>query len=187
MNSKVLILVGMHRSGTSLTANILEKSGLNLGERTLNAAYDNPKGFFEDEDFLRLHIDILGNNKLTHLLEENKNIEVPFYLKQRAIKLIKQRSNLKYWGWKDPRTTLFLDFWNELIPNAKYLIIFRPYDDVVESLIRRAKKMHLRRPLNYVTGEHNNMFDIRIRNLIYRLFSYSIFLNENLRMEIEKK
>ncbi|HXB12860.1 MAG TPA: hypothetical protein VNZ45_12810, partial [Bacteroidia bacterium] len=41
------------------------------------------------------------------------------------------------WGWKEPRTCLFLNIYKELIPKAKYLILVRDYKAVVESLLRR--------------------------------------------------
>ena len=45
--------------------------------------------------------------------------------------------NNSVWGWKDPRTALFLDFWKEILPNAKYIFVFRPPDQVASSLLRR--------------------------------------------------
>ncbi|MCX7415143.1 MAG: hypothetical protein NTY25_01445, partial [Planctomycetia bacterium] len=43
----------------------------------------------------------------------------------------------RLWGWKDPRTILFLDFWHALLPNAKYLFVFRSPWEVIESFFRR--------------------------------------------------
>ena len=45
----VLILVtGHHRSGTSATAGSLQALGVELGDKLMPPARDNPKGFFED-------------------------------------------------------------------------------------------------------------------------------------------
>ncbi len=60
-----LIVVGMHRSGTSLTANWLARSGLFVGDTLLANRVDNPMGHFEDESFLHLHEDILKANGLS--------------------------------------------------------------------------------------------------------------------------
>ena len=48
----VLIITGIHRSGTSLTAAFLQKIGLDLGNNLLKGNYWNPKGYFEDIDFV---------------------------------------------------------------------------------------------------------------------------------------
>ena len=54
-----------------------------------------------------------------------------------ASALISERSAQPLWGWKDPRTALFLDFWNGLLPGAGYLFIYRNPLDVLLSLMRR--------------------------------------------------
>jgi hypothetical protein len=48
----VLIVTGMHRSGTSLTAAFLQAIGVDLGDKLLQGNYGNPKGYFEDVDFV---------------------------------------------------------------------------------------------------------------------------------------
>ncbi|HVA99458.1 MAG TPA: hypothetical protein VNG53_11235, partial [Bacteroidia bacterium] len=61
--------------------------------------------------------------------------------KKEAINIVNKKNTLyQEWGWKDPRTCLFIDFWNSIIPNSKILILFRDYDDVVSSLINRDLK-----------------------------------------------
>ena len=58
----IFIIVGMHRSGTSLMGNILSDSGVHMGDRQLAPASDNPKGFFEDRDFYDINRRILSDN-----------------------------------------------------------------------------------------------------------------------------
>lgn len=41
------------------------------------------------------------------------------------------------WGWKDPRTCLFLASYRKLLPDAFYLNVIRDYRSTVSSLIRR--------------------------------------------------
>ena len=102
----------MHRSGTSLTANILQESGLYIGKNLLNSSVHNQKGFFEDIDFLKFHIDILGKNKKKHLLVRPYDFYIPGEIYSKAKELVKAKNINKNWGWKDPRTTLFLSFWS---------------------------------------------------------------------------
>ncbi|MEI2418732.1 chromosome partitioning protein ParA, partial [Arthrospira platensis SPKY2] len=59
--------------------------------------------------------------------------------RQQAQQLIAQNQDpLSPWGWKDPRTTLLLDFWAELIPEAKFIFVYRTPWEVVDSLYRRS-------------------------------------------------
>ncbi|MEY2858272.1 MAG: hypothetical protein RLZZ74_2584, partial [Cyanobacteriota bacterium] len=44
----VMIITGMHRSGTSLTASLLQSAGVNLGDRLMSEDRGNSKGHFED-------------------------------------------------------------------------------------------------------------------------------------------
>ncbi len=138
-DSKVLIIVGMHRSGTSLTANWLHKCGLFIGERLLGAGRSNRTGHYEDLDFLEFHKSILIENGLTWKVADQK-IQISDHNIHTAEKLIEQKNRSKQWGWKDPRTCLFLDLWHETMDEAFYLFIFRHYKDVISSLLQRRKK-----------------------------------------------
>ena len=42
----------MHRSGTSLVASLLSAIGVDMGQRLLPPDKGNPRGYFEDIDFL---------------------------------------------------------------------------------------------------------------------------------------
>ena len=55
-----IVVAGMHRSGTSLVASVLSMLGVSLGSTLLGADRNNPKGYFEDTDFLRLNREMLA-------------------------------------------------------------------------------------------------------------------------------
>ena len=137
IDPSVLILAGMHRSGTSYVASLLQQAGIDMGEHLLGANDSNPKGHFEDLDFLNFHGNVLQSQGLSSegwVLQ--KNIPVPeAYLKE-AETLLKKRSLKSFWGWKDPRTTLFLDFWSGVLPKAHFLFIYRLPWEVIDSLYR---------------------------------------------------
>ena len=53
--------------------------------------------------------------------------------------LVEERRGLgKVWGWKDPRTVLFLPTWLELIPEATVVVDLQASMEVMDSLFRRA-------------------------------------------------
>ena len=139
MQNRTLIIAGMHRSGTSLITHWLNECGLHLGESFLGPGLGNTEGHYEDIEFLKLHEEILSDNKLPSTgLTEAHNIELSLYHKEKLKSVIKVKNKLyQQWGWKDPRTCLFLDTYKELIPDARYLIIIRDYKAVVSSLLRR--------------------------------------------------
>jgi len=144
MQNKTLIIAGMHRSGTSLITHWLNACGLHLGEDFLGAGLGNTDGHYEDMEFLKLHEEILESNNLpsTGLIEESE-VGVSAYHKEKLKSIIKVKNNrYDQWGWKDPRTCLFLDTYKELIPDAKYLIIVRDYKEVVSSLLHRDFKVY---------------------------------------------
>src|SRR3712207_1291125 len=139
MSNKILIILGMHRSGTSLVAQWLCKCGLQIGDRLAGPGSGNVEGYFEDLDFLRLHESILINNKLPStglitkaLMEIDKDSITGLQ------SLLQFKSNLyQQWAWKEPRTCLFLKQYSNLLPDAKYIVLIRDFNDVVDSLIRR--------------------------------------------------
>ena len=63
-SSAPLVLCGMHRSGTSLTASLLATAGLHLGEDLLAASSGNQRGHFEDLEILTFHRNVLVANGL---------------------------------------------------------------------------------------------------------------------------
>ncbi|NEP03752.1 MAG: glycosyltransferase, partial [Okeania sp. SIO4D6] len=150
MKSTVFIITGMHRSGTSLTASLFQSVGVNIGEKLVRPEYGNIRGHFEDIEFVELQKGILGSQGLDDLGSNVEITEIPVkkqYLKA-AKRLIKNRGeaqdNLgKIWGWKDPRTTLFLNFWLNLLPDAKFIFVYRSPWEVVDSLYRRATDENL--------------------------------------------
>lgn len=56
-------------------------------------------------------------------------------LKQRGRKLIQETfANAETWGWKDPRNCLTLPFWQQLLPDMRYIVCLRNPVDVAHSL-----------------------------------------------------
>ncbi|MBS1521204.1 MAG: sulfotransferase [Bacteroidetes bacterium] len=139
MQSKTLMVVGMHRSGTSLISNWLYRCGLHLGEHLLEAGNGNAEGHFEDVEFLKMHEEILTSNAFPASgYVYDKVIDISVYHLEKLKSVIKVKNQLyRQWGWKEPRTCLFLDLYRELLPNSKYLVIVRDYAAVVYSLLKR--------------------------------------------------
>lgn len=139
MPNNILVVAGMHRSGTSLISHWLHDCGLQIGESLLEGGKGNEEGHFEDVEFLRMHEEILTRKGLAAdgLRPPYDIVPTPYEkAKMQAIISVKNTS-FAQWGWKEPRTCLFLRTYTELLPNAKYLVVLRDYQDVVGSLIKR--------------------------------------------------
>lgn len=138
MNPVTVIITGMHRSGTSLVASVFQKVGLHIGERLVGPFQGNPRGHFEDVEFFRFHDALLKGAGLGILVGRKALLPYPGSEERaQAVSLINQREIHALWGWKDPRTCLFLDLWRELLPEARCVFLYRHPLDVALSLIRR--------------------------------------------------
>ena len=133
---RCIIVTGMHRSGTSLLASYLKECGLNIGEKLIAPNFDNPKGYFEDIDFVEFHKMVLAKNNMD-MLDPKEEIKISISDLKVAKRILDSRKKLNLWGWKDPRTVLFLDLWDTLIEDARYIFIYRDPSEVIDSLIRR--------------------------------------------------
>jgi hypothetical protein len=158
----LVILFSMHRCGSSLTANILQRLGLSLGPFELNgAAPSNPYGHFEAVPFLLLNRELQGlafgfkddlaNSRQVHAqfcaTEGEWPDEIPFPedLLERGRSLIRALvSSGKVSGFKDPRTVLTWPFWERVLEDFPGLrvvpvsLVRSPYE-IAMSLVSRRK------------------------------------------------
>jgi hypothetical protein len=158
-HSPALVIGGMHRSGTSLLASLCQGAGLALGQRLLAAGNGNPSGHYEDLDFVELHERILVANGLgSEGFTADATPVIPDRLRHEALALVAARRGLGTpWGWKDPRTVLLLDEWATLVPEARFLVVFRPPWEVADSLYRRGDPaFHHNPPLALAVWQHYN-------------------------------
>lgn len=150
------ILTGMHRSGTSLVASLLTRLEIHMGDQLFAADRHNPHGYFEDKAFVRLHQQMLyhcvnrqaaGWHDWGWTEGEEWRTDGIGRFRLPAQRLIQQRAKQNHlWGWKDPRTTLFLDFWDSLTTNARYLLLYRFPWEVADSIQRLGAPVFLQHP-----------------------------------------
>jgi Sulfotransferase family len=122
--SRVLIIAGMHRSGTSLLANWLQQCGLHIGDELVPGGIGNPLGHFEDTEFLNFHQAVLNDNHLDTLVT-HQEIDISEAQYQTAVAMVAKRAGHPQWGWKDPRTCLFIGLWKDVIPDADVICIHK--------------------------------------------------------------
>lgn len=136
--SEQLIIAGFHRSGTSATAQLLQRAGLFLGYELLEPLPSNPYGHFEDREVVNLHQEILADNDRTWLVGEPLLPIVSEARWSQARNMVERRSaEHALWGFKDPRACLFLMVWKYLLPDMKVLLVYRHFSESTYSLGRR--------------------------------------------------
>ena len=90
---------------------------------------DNPGGFWEHLSFVALNDELLealgGAWDLPPKSNESLSDERLDVLRTKARLLIEVFQSAQIWGWKDPRNSLTLPFWEDLLPGLKTLIIVR--------------------------------------------------------------
>lgn len=134
-----LVIAGMHRSGTSLTASLLQSAGVDIGEKLAPATPTNVKGHFEDLAFVEFHKQVLSSQGLNNAgwTSGHSQVSVPEQYVALAKSIIDQRCDKPLWGWKDPRTVLFLNFWHRLLSNPFFIFVYRSPWETIDSLYRR--------------------------------------------------
>ena len=143
--SSVFIVTGMHRSGTSLTASLFQKVGVDIGNKLVGPADGNVKGHFENVDFVEFHKSVLRSHGIDELgctFDNTIPVATEFVDIAKSAIAANQKTD-KYWGWKDPRTALFWDFWLNLLPQANFICVYRSPWEVVDSLYRRGTDVSL--------------------------------------------
>jgi len=139
----IVCLAGMHRSGTSLFSSYLERCGIAMGKEMVSATRGNPRGHFEDLDFVTLHDQILADNKC-HMYSPRIHLTVSATRRNAAMEILASHNTASpVWGWKDPRTTLFLELWNELAPEIRFILLYRHPEAVADSMLRRGTDRRL--------------------------------------------
>ena len=136
-------IVGMHRSGTSMVAKLLMNAGLFLGpeEDLMPPAEENPEGFFEHLDFVRLNDEVLNAAGAGWDCPPPAGIDWtraefdPY--RDRARRLAAKLSGEGRWGWKDPRSSVDLPFWRSALGPLQTIVVVRNPLEVVTSLHRR--------------------------------------------------
>lgn len=145
-NSTVICLLGMHRSGTSFLARLLNHCGFSLGasRKVASFAEDNPRGFWEHRGLRRVNQRLLETfggswDYPPHLPADWLKHPGVARLKAEAIAMIQHDfDGLKQWCFKDPRSALLVGFWREVLPvDTRWLICVRNPLEVIDSLSRR--------------------------------------------------
>lgn len=156
MSTSPVVIVGSHRSGTSITTQLLDRAGLFVG--------NDLEAHHESRSFIRINTWVMREcggawdqpEPVRNALAEPKN-------RRAFARYISEVLNSRYiasylgwwewlryggpsaapfsWGWKDPRSTIVLPVWLEIFPEARIIHVKRHGVDVANSLhVRQADR-----------------------------------------------
>lgn len=137
-----VLVTGLPRSGTSLVTGLLAVCGLWLGG-TIPGGKENPRGFFENailreklqkEILRRGNFDPLGVQRLppTSWEPDVRN----FRDVVGRVLAAEGYDASRTWGFKDAKMSLTWRIWNQHFPRARWIIVSRPAEQVVDSCLR---------------------------------------------------
>ena len=134
-----LVIIGMHRSGTTMLTQVLERAGVMMGH--------DFTAYHESNFFQRCNDAVLHRANATWDEPAVTN-EAPADFNTRH--LLTEYAGLrshptawwpmlfnKHWGWKDPRNTFTLGSWLKVFPDLHVIHICRNGIDVARSLYER--------------------------------------------------
>ena len=145
----ITIVLGMHRSGTSVVAGILHFNKVSMGTYETfwpRPLPQNPKGFYENYDFRKINDTILQESDY-NTKQYKTRIPIPEpsnNIKEKMIRTVgNYNSKFENWGWKDPRTCLTISNWIDifeevdLIEHVNIIFVSRKSLSVARSLKKR--------------------------------------------------
>lgn len=137
MKTAPVAIIGMHRSGTSCLAGCLEDLGLALGDVVTSAPH-NLKGNRENPRFWPVHDAVLARVGASW---DSPPSEPVAWTRSEIVDLksvLEDYDGLPApWGFKDPRATVILDGWFEVLPDLKLVASIRHPLAVAGSLAAR--------------------------------------------------
>lgn len=206
-----LILVGMHRSGTSLMVRLLADVGVHMGtwlsrdaeavhfqklNRRIYAAagakWATVDGLLQEmasEDFVARQTELTRRRLFDRgPFPRQGSLVSGFFGKQLWGRI--QRGDAFSWGWKDPRTSLTLPIWLRIFPQARCVHVLRNGIDVAISIHRRSKKQRRKVrnrlfPLDYSPVTLDFAYGFRLwETYVCRILEYRDLLPAGRYMEV---
>lgn len=197
-----VIIVGMHRSGTTMLTKLLEDLGLFVGEKKDK---NHEAVFFFSVNNWFLYIsggawdhpqpirNLIGNQELRWLVTEYVRfiLSAPHVSSFLGVNRYLRYHSPKHldipWGWKDPRNTFALPLWLDIFPDARVVHIYRHGIDVASSLkvrfdrqLKEAKTaFEKRKPLYWFKRKRGGFIDtLRCDTLEGGFSLWEEYLNE---------
>lgn len=146
MKQICILVLGMHRSGTSALTGVLQYLDIDLGSKLLDSMPDNEKGFFENSYIVNYNDKLLEKLKsrwddIFFDYESNKKLITQEDRQELKELLIQEFANSEIFAIKDPRICYLFPLYEEVLKileiEVKILLPYRNPIEVARSLEKR--------------------------------------------------
>ena len=149
LNNTAILVLGMHRSGTSAVTGVLQMLDVYLGSDLMPPQSDNPKGFYEHNTISEMNEEILKtlgscwDDPGPLPLDRIQTAQTSSIRNRLKTVLLEEFGQSELWALKDPRLCRLLNLWlpllDELGVEVKILFSIRHPAEVSDSLQARNK------------------------------------------------
>lgn len=128
----IYIVVGMHKSGTTLLSQILHRSGISMVDDVDSATSYDSGNQWERESTKFINHQLLGSSGLFSLhARPTTSRKNDLVVRSLMMDLITRYSAVNQdWGFKDPRSSLTYDEWSSVLPEHKIIAVYRRPEEV---------------------------------------------------------
>ena len=141
----VIVVIGPSRSGTAIIMQVLESLGMISSQSMIPTKENDSIAAYEDPEIFRIQEKLSGQNTVDAMappagwLDKNETHKIEQELKE--ILEVRMQNIPTVFGFKDPRTALFLPLWtkifNELNITPLYVLATREPQSVIKSMAKQ--------------------------------------------------
>lgn len=138
----VYVVLGMHKSGTTLISEVLHHSGINMVDN-VDPSLDYDRGNkWERESTKQLNLKLLAAEGTFSLAKGRPDaLKLTPELREQMRKIAEDCGRrFPDWGFKDPRTCTLYDLWAEALPEHKIIVVYRSPEETWEHYRRISGK-----------------------------------------------
>jgi len=125
----IYIILGMHKSGTTLVARALHESGVTMGQE-FPTGMEYAKNKYEAGWVQEINDSMLGRDRQYLSLLVTPRLLRHYRLDDETRNRMRQgiaAMQRKYpdWGFKDPRSVITYKYWKDVLPEHKLIVVYR--------------------------------------------------------------
>ena len=146
----IYVILGMHKSGTTLISQILHHSGISMVDETDKELGYDKGNKYERTSTKEINHQLLGSEGEFSLKVTSANALVASPDQRRKMQELTTSFNAKHadWGFKDPRTCVTYPLWSSVLPEHRLIVVYRSPREVWEHYRRSSTKNRFSITLN---------------------------------------
>jgi GT2 family glycosyltransferase len=133
-SKNIILVIGSHRSGTSVLSSLINETDVFLGDNLMEAADDNSTGFFEDKKIVELSNKFLKDIGIDWMVKDPIDFNNPNFLEPKTsyinsvCEFLEELVDTNHSTFliKDPRMCILHSLWEEIIDRLSGKINFLP-------------------------------------------------------------